>query len=116
MEPGKLLFWKGYPSYQTFNKELIIKKDTTISVKDLFGYYEGKIVIQLIENKRLKDENILMLKGGKPWIISRVKETNKSTDLPADMVLVPGALFTFNVSTNEDFIPYPEVSGQTREN
>jgi formylglycine-generating enzyme required for sulfatase activity len=109
---GKMIFWKGSPSYQTFNKELKIKKDTTIRVKDLFGYYEGKIVIQLIENKRLKDENVLLLKGGKPWMISRVNETKKSTDLPTDMVLVPGALFTFDVSTNEDFIPYPEVSGQ----
>ena len=28
----------------------------------IFGYYEGKIVIQLLENKNLKDENILILK------------------------------------------------------
>ena len=38
----------------------------------MFGFYEGKIVLQLLENKRLKDENVLFLKGGKPWIISEV--------------------------------------------
>ena len=106
----KLLIWKGEPSYQTFNKEFSIQKDTAIRVKDIFGFYEGKIVLQLIENKRLKDENILLLKGGKPWIVSKVNHTKKASNIPTDMVLVPGALFSFNVSTSEDFIPYPDVS------
>ena len=108
---GKLLIWKGEPSYQTFNKEFRILKDTTIRVKDIFGFYEGKIVLQLIENKRLKDENILFLKGGKPWIISKVNSTEKASNIPLDMALVPGTIFSFNVSCNEDFIPYPDVSG-----
>ena len=106
-----LSFWKGEPSYQTFHKEFRILKDTAISVKDIFGYYEGKIVIQLIENKILKDENILSLKGGRPWIITKINRTNKSSGIPADMVLVPGMLFSFKVSANEDFIPYPEING-----
>jgi len=107
----KLSFWKGEPSYQTFHKEFRILKDTAISVKDIFGYYEGKIVIQLIENKILKDENILSLKGGRPWIITKINRTNKSSGIPADMVLVPGMLYSFKVSANEDFIPYPEING-----
>lgn len=106
-----LSFWKGEPSYQTFHKEFRILKDTAISVKDIFGYYEGKIVIQLIENKILKDENILSLKGGRPWIITKINRTNKSSGIPADMVLVPGMLYSFKVSANEDFIPYPEING-----
>ena len=108
---GRLLIWKGNPSYKTLHKEFRIFTDTTIRVKDIFGFYEGKIVLQLIENKKLKDENILTLKGGKPWIISKVTITKKSLDIPSDMVLVPGALFSFNVTANDDFIPYPEVSG-----
>jgi len=107
---GKLLIWKGNPSDKTFKKELRILNDTTVSVKDIFGYYEGKIVLQLIENKRLKDENILYMKGGKPWLISKVIRTTKSKNIPADMVLVPNALFSYNVTTNEDFMPYPEVN------
>jgi gamma-glutamyl hercynylcysteine S-oxide synthase len=108
----RLLVWKGDPSYQTFNKEFTIHNDTTIGVKDIFGYYEGKIVLQLIADKRLKDENVLDLKGGKPWIISRVSRTKRSSDLPEDMVLVPGALFSFNITTDEDFIPYPDESNR----
>ena len=44
--------------------------DTTVGIRSLFGYYEGKIVVQLLNDKRLLDENIHMIKGGKPWIIS----------------------------------------------
>jgi formylglycine-generating enzyme required for sulfatase activity len=107
---GKLIIWKGNPSYNTFNKELRVFNDTTISVKDIFGYYEGKIVLQLIENKLLKDENILFKKGGKPWIISKVIPTKRSTGISADMVFVSGTHFLFNVTTNEDFMPYPDVN------
>ena len=110
---GKLLIWKGNPTYQTFNKEFRILKDTTISIRDVFGIYEGKIVLQLIENKRLKDENIFILKGGKPWIISKVKRTKKSTFIPDDMVLIPGSLSSYNVTNNDDFIPYPDVNNDT---
>ncbi len=46
-------------------------------VKDIFGSYEGKIVLQLIENKLIKDEVVLNLKGGKPWIISKVDPQNR---------------------------------------
>jgi gamma-glutamyl hercynylcysteine S-oxide synthase len=108
---GSIVIWKGNPSYQTLHLDLKIKNDTTIKVKNLFGFYEGKIVIQLIEDKRLKDENVLEFKGGKPWIISKVIPTAKSTASQPDMVLVPGTLFSFNVTTNEDFMPYPDVSG-----
>lgn len=107
----RLLIWKGDPSNQTLSKEIHISNDTILRVKDIFGYYEGKIVLQLIENKRLKDENVLYLKGGKPWMITRIKRTEKSTSVPSDMVLVPGNLFSYKVSTNEDFFPYPDVSG-----
>jgi iron(II)-dependent oxidoreductase len=110
---GRLLIWKGNPSYQADHKEFRVVNDTTFRVKDLFGFYEGKIVIQLIENKRLKDETILNLKGGKPWLISKSIPTKRSSDIPQNMVLVPGMLFEYNVTTNEDFMPYPDVNGKT---
>jgi gamma-glutamyl hercynylcysteine S-oxide synthase len=105
-----LIIWKGNPSYQAIHKEFKISGDTTIRVKDLFGYYEGKIVLQLIENKRLKDENILKPVGGKPWIISKVNRTIYSQNIPSDMVLVPGTLFSFSLTANDDFIRYPELN------
>lgn len=109
---GKMLFWKGNPSYKNTPKELHIINDTTFRLKDLFGYYEGKIVIQLIENKNLIDEGVLILKGGKPWLISKTETTKRAVSTPADMVLVPGnPHFVYEVTTGEDFMPYPEVSG-----
>jgi formylglycine-generating enzyme required for sulfatase activity len=106
-QQGRLLIWKGDPSYQTVYKEVHLHNDTTIRVKDLFGFYEGKIVLQLFENKRLKDENILTLRGGKPWLISRVIRTERANIAPADMILIPGTQFSFDVTANDDFIPYP---------
>jgi gamma-glutamyl hercynylcysteine S-oxide synthase len=109
---GQIIIWKGEPSYQTLHKELRILNDTTIRVKDLFGNYEGKIVLQLLDKNRLKDENILTLKGGKPWRISKSIPTALSLSIPSDMVLVPGSDFSFTVSANDDFIPIPDVSGK----
>jgi len=100
-----LTIWKGSPSYQTFHKEFRIQKDTAIKVKDIFGYYEGKIVLQMIDNKRLKDENILELKGGKPWLISKVVRTSRAAQAVPDMTRVPGKPFSYTVSPDDDFIP-----------
>jgi gamma-glutamyl hercynylcysteine S-oxide synthase len=111
-EKGKVIIWKGNPSYKTISKEFRILNDTSFRVKDLFGYYEGKVVIQLIEGKILKDENVITVKGGKPWLISKTTPTKKAVNIPPDMVLVPGTMFSFDVSTSEDFIPYPDVNGQ----
>ncbi len=109
---GKILIWKGNPSYSTTYKEVSVKNDTVIRVRDLFGYYEGKVVLQLIINQRLADENIITISGGKPWLISRVEKTRRAVNIPPEMVLVPGAVFSFNVSTREDFMPYPEINGR----
>ncbi|MDP4224366.1 MAG: formylglycine-generating enzyme family protein [Bacteroidota bacterium] len=109
---GRLLIWKGDPSYKTEHKDLRVVNDTVVRVKDLFGYYEGKIVLQLIENKRLKDEEVRVIKGGKPWLVSRVVLTPGATGIAPGMVLIPGADFSFNVTTREDFIIYPEVSNK----
>jgi iron(II)-dependent oxidoreductase len=106
-----MLIWKGDPSYRVKYKELNNVKDTTISIKSLFGYYEGKIVLQLVENKILKDENVIELKGGRPWLISKLTRTKSAFVIPEGMVLVPGSHFSFTVSANDDFIPYPEVNG-----
>ncbi|MCX6333776.1 MAG: sulfatase-modifying factor protein, partial [Bacteroidia bacterium] len=108
---GKVILWKGNPSYKSTSKELRIKNDTVLRVKDLLGFYEGKIVIQLVEGKILMDENVITLKGGKPWLITRKVTTKEAVNVPSDMVLVRGSAFSYNVTTGEDFIPYPDVSG-----
>jgi iron(II)-dependent oxidoreductase len=111
---GDLVIWKGNPSYQAPHRDLRIMNDTTLCVKDIFGYYEGKIVIQLLVDKLLKDESIVYVKGGKPWIISRVEPTERATAAPSDMVLVPGADISMQLNAPDDFIPYPEFVSSVR--
>jgi formylglycine-generating enzyme required for sulfatase activity len=110
---GITKIWKGNPSYKTTFKEFRVRRDTLIRVKDLFGYYEGKIVVQLLDNNKLRDEDVLTLKGGKPWLISRPELTKLAVNTVPDMVMVPGRTFSFNVTTREDFIQYPDVSGRS---
>jgi iron(II)-dependent oxidoreductase len=109
-DSGNIIIWKGNPSYQTFHIELKFKGDTIIRIGNALGYYEGKIVLQYLEKNRLKDENIQFMKGGKPWIISRVSRTDKTPSVPSEMVLVPKATITYTLTTNEDFIPYPGIN------
>jgi gamma-glutamyl hercynylcysteine S-oxide synthase len=104
--------WKGNPSVKGIFREFNVRKDTLIKVRDLFGYYEGKLVLQLLENKLLKDEDVLTVKGGKPWLVSRIEPTKRVTSVPVEMVMIPGRTFSYELTTREDFIPYPEVSGR----
>lgn len=108
---GSVLIWKGNPSYEGKNVELTLPCDTSLSIRKLFGYYEGKLVLQVISNNNLKDENILRITGGKPWIISKVVKTPQLTVFPDEMVLVPKSKVSLNLTPGDEFIPYPEIAG-----
>lgn len=106
-----LILWQGNPSYSNKNSfHLKFRTDTAINLFNLTSGYEGKIVIQLLESGILKDENILYFKGGQPWLVSKIIRTKEAENIPDDMVLVPGARITYTLSTDEDFIPYPNVN------
>jgi iron(II)-dependent oxidoreductase len=107
---GSVIIWKGNPSYQTQHFDLKFNSDTTIHIRNLTGNYEGKIVLQYLENDLLRDESVVLLKGGKPWLISKVVHTPPAQNIPPDMVLVPKSSITYNLTTNEDFMPYPEIN------
>lgn len=106
----RLLIWKGNPSYSLQPKELKIKNDTLVKVRDLFGFYEGKAVLQLLENTILRDECIIDIPGGRPWLISQVVPTERAVAQPEDMVLIPGTDFSYHVSADDEFMPYPDVN------
>jgi len=110
-DSGNIVLWQGNPSYTNkkfFN--LKFRTDTVFNIFNLTSGYEGKIVIQLLESGILKDENIIYFKGGKPWLVSRVTRTKEAEYIPDNMVLVPGARITYTLSTDEDFIPYPNIN------
>jgi gamma-glutamyl hercynylcysteine S-oxide synthase len=104
---GRIIVWKGNPSFQADHFELNNREDTVVSVMNNFGYYEGKIVIQYLEGDILGDERIETIKGGRPWKISKVNRTQEAHSIPPDMVFVPGAEIEYTLTTREDFIPYP---------
>ncbi len=108
-DTGKVVVYKGMPSYQAVFKELDAPCDTSLSIRELFGYYEGKVVVQFIQGKVLEDERVYELEGGKPWIISSVTRTKRANSAPEDMVLVPAADILLTLSSNDNFVPYPEL-------
>jgi len=112
--PGELLVWQGDPSYQTVHKKIVPAADTAFRVKDLFGFYEGKLVLQLVENNRLKDENVVYITGGKPWLASSVVPTDRVTSAPADMVVIPATTIQLKLIPQDEFIPYPEARASVK--
>ncbi|HVN59473.1 MAG TPA: SUMF1/EgtB/PvdO family nonheme iron enzyme [Bacteroidales bacterium] len=107
---GKVILWKGNPSYTGKSFELSFRYDTAFNIKSLLGYFEGKIVIQFLADGRLRDESIVELKGGKPWLISTVERTAAEGTIPDDMVLIPKTSLSCTFTTNEDFIQYPDIN------
>jgi gamma-glutamyl hercynylcysteine S-oxide synthase len=107
---GIVTIWKGDPSYQTPHSDIRFNRDTTVLLKSIIGNYEGKLVVQLLENNILFDENIIDLKGGNPWLISKVVSTQVAQNIPTDMVLVPKATITYNLTTDQEFIPCPDIN------
>ena len=110
---GLVTVWKGNPGYNTIQVSISSPCDTVIRIKDLFGYYDGKIVVQLLNERKLKDEKVLRTKSdGKPWLISRVNNTIRAISRPDEMVLIPGAKIQPVISSGDEFIPYPDLSGK----
>lgn len=88
---------------------LVIKApvDTIIKIIDNFGYYQGKVVVRLFNERRLSDERVVRFTGGIPYRVDEFRRTATSDFVPGGMVLVPGTRFSYSVSANDNFIPHP---------
>ncbi|HUW93012.1 MAG TPA: SUMF1/EgtB/PvdO family nonheme iron enzyme [Bacteroidales bacterium] len=108
-EKGIITVWKGKPGYDS--KPVTIKSpaDTALFTDRLFGLMEGKIVIQLTENDILLDERVVNLTGGKPWLVSTSVRTEPAKVTPEGMVIVPATKIKYTLTSNDEFIPYPET-------
>lgn len=109
----KTRIWKGIPSYQGG-----IYKDFTIDslqfkISELFGRYEGKLVIQRFNGNELLDERIINILPGVPYLISTVERTRRVKRAPVNMVEIPAGDFIFSVSNPDQFIPYPDLPDTT---
>jgi formylglycine-generating enzyme required for sulfatase activity len=112
--PGTLKIWAGDPSYEKASVKLGGGMQV-VDVRERFGRYEGKIVIQAFEGKELVDETSVYIKSGAPRMISVVKRTTTSSQPPTGMVRIPGGKFTFNTTHGDEFIPYPHEQEETLE-
>jgi gamma-glutamyl hercynylcysteine S-oxide synthase len=103
----ELRLWRGNPAYDKTYQTLSPGKHT-FHLYELFGRYEGKVVVQLFGHDELLDEKVLFLRPGTPRLISSVETTKFTGKLPADMVVIPGGAFTVKVTQGDEFIPYPK--------
>jgi formylglycine-generating enzyme required for sulfatase activity len=108
----RLLLWKGNPSCQNTSHQLP-PGFHSVKISDIFGDYEGTVVVQLFQKNEILDERILEHKPGTPWLVSDITRTDRNGRIPADMVLIPGAEIRLRLTNPEQLIPYPDHSEDT---
>lgn len=113
---NKIVVSAGNPTYQAKQSEFRAGKQV-LKVSDLFGRYEGKIVVQLFDQKdQILDEKIVEVKLSTARLITQPEKTEPASSTPAGMVEIPAGLFNFHSSNPDPFIPYPDNSaGETIE-
>ena len=105
-EGNRIVVTAGNPSYDATETETD-KQEFSINITDVFGRYEGKIVIQLFDNTELIDERVIILKPGSPVLLSRIVKTAVPDKMPEGMVRVPAGKIKMNIEAAGSFIPYP---------
>lgn len=105
----KIVVWAGIPAYDGKFYELPVKAQT-VSLRNLFGRYEGKFVIQLFAKEELLDERVVNIPPGTARLISGIERTARVQAAPEGMVAVPAGVVKTKLSSNDSFIYYPDFS------
>ncbi|HKK46173.1 MAG TPA: SUMF1/EgtB/PvdO family nonheme iron enzyme [Balneolaceae bacterium] len=105
-EGDSIKVWAGRTDYDKQPLEFTSDKQT-ISLKEHFGLYEGKFVVQAFKDKKLLDERVVRLDPGEPRLISHSSSTKPAERAPKGMVEIPAGHFTMDVTQGDQFIPYP---------
>ena len=71
-----ICIWAGNPCYEKIPYVITIGNQT-LKLSNLFGRYEGKVVVQLFAKKELLDECILTLQEGSARMISEIKKNER---------------------------------------
>lgn len=100
--------WAGEPGY---DKEPLVLPAVPqrLSLHEHFGGFEGRIVVQVMEDGLLCDESIVTLTPGTPRRISQLVRTTQGGQEPSapGMVRIPAGAFRFAETHGDEFIPYP---------
>lgn len=103
----EIRIWAGMPAYdKDFHR--LPRGHHTVFLPEIMGRYEGKVVIQLMDNDELIDERIVHIKPGIPRLITRTVQTSPASSKPKDMVRIPAGQFVFKTTHGDAFIPYPD--------
>lgn len=112
-EKGDMIkIWAGNPGYQNTSYDFP-PGHHFLNIREMFGNWDDKIIIQLFKENELLDECILEWPLGEPWLISRNMRTEKSANIPDGMIRIPGGKFKFDIIPPDEFIPYPEYDKNT---
>jgi gamma-glutamyl hercynylcysteine S-oxide synthase len=112
-KPGELRIWAGNPSYDK-DFSILQNDQEFLDIRDTFGNFEGKLVIQLLDGDELMDERVIHGSYGNPSLVSEVIRTESLKIIPEDMVMIPSGSFKMRVTQGDQFIPYP-ITGFPRE-
>ncbi|MBD3276544.1 MAG: SUMF1/EgtB/PvdO family nonheme iron enzyme, partial [Candidatus Marinimicrobia bacterium] len=99
--------WSGPPDYR--KTPLVLSPGRqTFRLRDHFGRYEGKFVVQAFSEDLLQDERIFHVQPGTPRLVSQKSIIEGAETPPDSMVLIPAGPFTFQETHGDEFVPYPE--------
>ena len=106
---SKVKIWTGDPSYEKLPIEPHVKGGQfEISISKQLHSYEGKIVVQVLNDDELVDEQVLYLKPGTPRLITTTTRTPELAKKPIEMVKIPAGNFKIHFTQGDEFIPYPK--------
>lgn len=98
--------WADNPSYENTCKKFPVKK-LELNLRELFGRYEGKFVIQLFNKEKIIDERIIEVKASTSRLVSVFKRTKPASKTPDGMTIISKGKMIYNPANNDAFIPYP---------
>lgn len=105
----EIRIWAGMPSYQNKRVVRLSPGIGEMNLTELFGRYEGKVVVQLFNTGELLDERVLLLEPGKPRRMKAPETSKAYPKAPAGMVKIPAGKFIFSAKNTDQFIPYPDT-------
>ena len=104
----KIRVWPGDPAYDKAEQVLELPVNGhDISLREHFGDFEGKFVVQLFQSDELLDQKQVFLPTGTARLISKSEGTAPAAELPEGMVAIPAGTFTMKVTFGDNFIPNP---------
>lgn len=103
---SEIQIWKNQPDYD--QEPMILEiGEHSLELNKVFPRFEGKLILQLMEDHVLLDERIVVFKPGLPRLISTISKTRSIQKTPKGMLEIPAGKYLFEFSNQNSFIPYP---------